>query len=58
MQNIFEQAVRQKLRFQTVRGLLTVEQLWDLPLDKGEVNLYQIATELVADTQSKPEKEL
>lgn len=31
-QNIFEQAARQKVRFQSTKGELTVEQLWDLPL--------------------------
>lgn len=56
--NIFEEASRQKLRFPTVKGNLTVEQLWDLPLDKTEVNLYQLASELVVEVQSKPEKEL
>lgn len=30
--NIFEQASRQALRFPSVRGLLTTEQLWELPL--------------------------
>lgn len=30
--NIFEQASRSKLRFDTNRGTLTVEQLWDMPL--------------------------
>ena len=56
--SIFEQASKVKLRFQTVKGNLTVEQLWDLPLDKGEVNLYQLATELLVDTQNKPEQAL
>lgn len=56
--SIFEQASKDKLRFQTVKGNLTVEQLWDLPLDKGEVNLYQLATELLVDTQNKPEQAL
>ena len=56
--SIFEQASKAKLRFQTVKGNLTVEQLWDLPLDKGEVNLYQLATELLVDTQNKPEQAL
>lgn len=56
--SIFEQASKQKLRFLTPRGNLTVEQLWDLPLDKGEVNLYQLATELVAEVTNKPEAEL
>ena len=58
MTNIFEQASRKALRFQTVKGELTVEQLWQLNLDKGEVNLYQLATELIADVNSKPQKEL
>lgn len=30
--NIFEYATRNKLRFQSSQGLLTVEQLWELPL--------------------------
>lgn len=56
--SIYLEASRKKLRFQTTKGNLTVEQLWDLPLDKGEVNLYQLATELVAEVTSKPETEL
>lgn len=31
--NIFEQATRMKLRFTSVRGDLSTEQLWDLPLE-------------------------
>lgn len=30
--NLFEEAARKKLRFTSVRGDLSVEQLWDLPL--------------------------
>ena len=30
---MYKQASQQKLRFNTNRGPLTVEQLWDLPLD-------------------------
>ena len=30
--NIFEQASRAKLRFDSVKGQLVTEQLWDLPL--------------------------
>jgi hypothetical protein len=56
--NIFEEATRLKLRFQTVKGNLTVEQLWDLSLDNGESNLYKLASELVTDIQNKPEEAL
>lgn len=32
MQNIFEYATRNKLRFASIRGELSAEQLWDVPL--------------------------
>jgi hypothetical protein len=32
MQNIFEYATRNKIRFASSRGELSVEQLWDVPL--------------------------
>ena len=42
--NIFEQASREKLRFSTNRGELTVEQLWELPLQsKTQFDLDSIA---------------
>jgi|JTFO01.1.fsa_nt_gb hypothetical protein len=44
--SIFEKAVRSKVRFETSKGLLTVEQVWDLPLAKGAVNLNDLAIEL------------
>lgn len=47
--NIFEQAARAKLRFETKLGDLTVEQLWDLPLTHSNVTrvtLDSIAVEL------------
>lgn len=51
--NIFEQATRQKLRFNTQKGLLSVEDLWDLPLSShtGRANLDDIARNL--DTELK-----
>lgn len=58
MDHIFEKASRAKLRFSTVRGNLSIEQLWDLPLDKGEVNLYNIAQELLANVADKPAEKL
>jgi len=30
--NIFEQASRQQIRFASLKGLITTEDLWDLPL--------------------------
>jgi hypothetical protein len=42
--NIFEYATRNKLRFASVRGELTVEQLWDVPLrSSDDFNLNAIA---------------
>lgn len=44
MQNIFEYATRAKLRFTSVRGELTVEHLWDVPLrSRDDFNLDAIA---------------
>ncbi len=44
---MFEQAVRLKLRFATPQGLLTMEDLWDLPLTSARgANLNDIAKTL------------
>lgn len=32
MENLFEQATRNKLRFESTKGPLSVEQVWDAPL--------------------------
>lgn len=40
--NLFEQASKAKLRFASARGNLTVEDLWDLKLTTGQVNLNDI----------------
>jgi hypothetical protein len=42
--DIFEYATRNKVRFQSVKGELTVEQLWDVPLrSKDDFNLNVVA---------------
>jgi hypothetical protein len=43
-QNIFEYATRNVLRFASIRGELSVEQLWDVPLrSRDDFNLNTIA---------------
>ena len=46
--NIFEQATRQAFRFESQKGSLTVEDLWNLPLtsNTGRENLDDIAKDL------------
>lgn len=46
--NIFEQASRKAFRFETPKGQLTVEDLWQLPLTSttGRANLDDIAKNL------------
>jgi hypothetical protein len=45
--NIFEYAARNKVRFQSTRGELTLEQLWDVPLrsngSRDDFNLNAVA---------------
>lgn len=43
---MFEQATRSRIRFETDRGFLSVEDLWDLPLQGRGTNLDDIAVGL------------
>lgn len=55
--SIFEQASRQKLRFPSLKGELTVEQLWDLPLQsKSGFDLDTIAKAVSRDLKAVTEE--
>lgn len=44
MKDIFEYAVRNKLRFSSSKGQLSIEELWDVPLrSRDEFNLNVVA---------------
>lgn len=48
--NIFEQASRESLRFNTSKGSIYADDLWDLPFtsDTGKINLDDIARSISA----------
>lgn len=55
--SLFERASRAKLRFDTPRGYLTVEDLWDLPLTaRSGVSLDDIAKHLNREVKASAEE--
>jgi len=56
--NIFEVATREKFRFQSIRGELTVEQLWDMQLlaRQGDFDLDNIAKKIFTNLKSMEEE--
>ena len=57
MEKLFTDATRLKLRFNTVVGVLSVEDLWDLPLEsKNKVNLDSIAIALHRELKDTKEE--
>lgn len=53
---MFEQASKMKLRFATAKGLISVEDLWDLPLTSHTTSLDNIARGLnrqIKDTEEE-----
>lgn len=55
--NIFEIATRKKLRFVSQRGILSIEDLWDLPLQsKNMVDLDSIARHVNRELKSLGEE--
>lgn len=54
---MFEKATRQKLRFSTSVGLITTEDLWDLPLTAAfkKPNLDHLARGIYNDLKGKEE---
>jgi|SRR5699024_1738852 len=46
MNKLYEKALRSKYRFQTDKGYVNVEQLWDLNLEQLDVIAQQVAEDL------------
>ena len=57
MDNLFLQATREKFRFESLKGDLSVEQLWDLPLtSRTGVDLDTVAKAVNADLKASNEE--
>lgn len=59
MSAIFANATRAKLRFSSIRGNLSVEDLWDLPLTSAKgASLDEVGRKLLAERKSFEEESL
>ena len=57
MDNLFLQATREKFRFESLKGDLSVEQLWDLPLtSRTGFDLDTVAKAVNADLKASNEE--
>lgn len=57
IENLFQLASRQKFRFQSIKGELTTEQLWDLPLTaRGGFDLDSVAKQVNAELKAAGEE--
>lgn len=54
--NIFEIASRKGFRFQSGKGLLTVEDLWVIPLTEGPANLNDVAKKVSKTIKTEEEE--
>ena len=57
MNDLFERATRQKLRFETTAGNISVEDVWSLPLSSGKVNLNDLAKTLNKEIKAFEEED-
>lgn len=54
---MFEKAIREKFRFVTKRGNITMEDLWDLPLSSSNgINLDTVAKHINRELKSSEEE--
>ena len=53
--NIFEEASRKKIRVKTSRGSLSVEKLWDLPLEELD-NAHREVTKSLRENEEESHK--
>jgi len=54
--NLFELATRKQWRFDSVKGQLTVEDLWEIPLAKGSFCLDAVTINLGRDLKASAEE--